>query len=71
MNRIRQLRKERGWTQLDLAVQAGINPQIVSEAERETRGQPTERVSKRLAEVLNVSVEMLLSEPDPEPEISR
>jgi XRE family transcriptional regulator, regulator of sulfur utilization len=31
--RIRELRKERGWRQLDLAVQAGINENYVSDLE--------------------------------------
>jgi transcriptional regulator with XRE-family HTH domain len=31
--RIRELRKERGWRQLDLAVHAGINENYVSDLE--------------------------------------
>ena len=31
--RIRELRKQRGWRQLDLAVQAGINENYVSDLE--------------------------------------
>jgi transcriptional regulator with XRE-family HTH domain len=32
-DRVRQLRKERGWRQLDLAEQAGISENYVSELE--------------------------------------
>lgn len=32
--RIRQLRKERGWRQIDLAVEAGIHENYVSDLEK-------------------------------------
>ena len=53
---IRQLRQERGWSQLDLALDAGVTPSIVSRWERgELAPLPHNRM--RLADLFGVSFE--------------
>jgi transcriptional regulator with XRE-family HTH domain len=64
-NRIRQLRKDRGWSQQDLAVRAGLHVQTVSETEREYRGEQAESTWEAIAEALEVTVEELRGTPEP------
>ena len=53
---IRQLRQERGWSQLDLALNVGVTQSIISRWERgELVPQPANL--QRLAQVFGVSVE--------------
>ncbi len=53
---IRQLRQERGWSQLDLALNVGVTQSIISRWER---GElvPQLATLQRLAQVFGVSVE--------------
>ena len=53
---IRQLRQERGWTQLDLAARVGVTRAVISRWERGvTRPWPRHRM--RLADHFGISVE--------------
>lgn len=58
MKTIRQLREERGWTQLHLAIQLGVTPVTIYNWER---GNSEPRVSqfRRLARLFGVSMDVL------------
>jgi len=58
--RIRQLRTARGWRQIDLAEQAGINENYVSDLEL-GRKEPCLRTIKALASALGLSVSEFLN----------
>jgi repressor LexA len=58
-NRIREVRKRRGWTQSDLAERCSVSPQVVSNWERGYSTPDAEDVS-RAASALDVSVDYLL-----------
>ena len=66
MKRIAQLRKERGWSQMRLATEAGLHVQTVSEAERGYRGDPAPQTLEAIARAFEVPVTDLLAEPEPE-----
>src|SRR5215208_7633716 len=55
MDRIRQLRKERGLSQVKLAVMADMDPATLNRLERGT-GNPNLKTLERVAEVLGVEV---------------
>ena len=57
--RVRLLRKQRGWRQLDLAEQAGISENYVSELELGQK-EICLRTISALAVALNVSIEELM-----------
>ncbi len=57
--RIRLLRRERGMTQDDLAVATGVSRSAVAQWETDRAGQVRGNLS-RIADVLNISVEVLL-----------
>ncbi len=57
--RLVRLRKAAGFTQHDLAAQIGVSRRVVAYYEGETKHPPTQMLP-RLAQVLNVSVEILL-----------
>ena len=57
--RIRQLRLERGWRQIDLAEQAGINENYVSDLEL-GRKEVCLRTIKELASAFDLSVSEFL-----------
>jgi transcriptional regulator with XRE-family HTH domain len=57
--RIRALRKARGWRQLDLAEQAGINENYVSDLEL-GRKEACLRTLSTLARALDIKLEELL-----------
>jgi transcriptional regulator with XRE-family HTH domain len=57
--RIRQLRKEAGWSQAELAEKIAVDPGRVSKYEA-GRMTPSPEAFVRLAEVLNVSIDFLL-----------
>jgi transcriptional regulator with XRE-family HTH domain len=59
--KIRKLRKEKGWSQTQLAHKLGIHPQNVSRYERGPITPSTEAISK-FAEVFGVSVDYLLND---------
>ncbi|CAA9577535.1 MAG: hypothetical protein AVDCRST_MAG88-2963 [uncultured Thermomicrobiales bacterium] len=58
MKTIRQLREERGWTQLQLAIQLGITPVTIYNWER---GKSEPRVSqfRQLARLFDISMDDL------------
>ena len=61
MDRIRQLRKERGLSQVKLAVMADMDPATFNRLERGT-GNPNLKTLERVADVLDVGVADLLEE---------
>lgn len=62
MNRVRERRKELGWTQDKLAQEAGVTRQTVNQVENIDGRQPTTVVCLRLARVLGVDVDWLFFE---------
>ena len=68
-NRLKELRKTRGYTQISLQMQTGIEQALLSKFENEERIPPTETLL-RLAEFYNVSIDYLLCRTD-KPEINR
>ena len=58
-NRIRELRKNSGWTQKDLALRIDVSPQVVSNWERAYTAPDTEDVAN-LARVFDVPADYLL-----------
>lgn len=61
--RVRALRRERGWSQEEFADRAGLHRTYVSAVERGVRN-PTLTVIERLAAALNISISELLRELD-------
>lgn len=57
--RIRELRRERGWRQLDLAEQAGISENYVSDLEQGKK-EVCLQTLERLAEALEVRISELM-----------
>ena len=68
-NRLKQLRKSRGYTQVSLQLQTGIEQALLSKYESGERVPPTETLLK-LAEFYNVSIDYILCRTD-KPEINR
>lgn len=68
-NRLKELRKTRGYTQVSLQMQTGIEQALLSKFENEERIPPTETLL-RLAEFYNVSIDYLLCRTD-KPDINR
>ena len=66
-NRIKTLRKLRGWTQENLAEQAKVSVQHVGEIERGD-GNPTLQSLERRSKGLGVTVSQLLAVEEPEQE---
>ncbi len=60
---IRQLREERGWSQLDLAVRLGVSQSNITRWERGTVAPQRGNVAS-LASVFGVSVEDIALRPD-------
>ena len=58
-NRLRELRKARGYTQVSVQMQTGIEQALLSKYESGERIPPTESLV-RLAEFYNVSVDYIL-----------
>jgi transcriptional regulator with XRE-family HTH domain len=56
---VRQIRKERGWSQEDLAFEAGLDRTYISGVERGVRN-PTVLVLSELARALKVAPSVLL-----------
>lgn len=67
--RLRELRKNRGYTQIFLQMQTGIEQSLLSKFENEERIPPTETLV-RLAEFYNVSIDYILCRTD-KPEVNR
>ncbi|MBD9127498.1 MAG: XRE family transcriptional regulator [Faecalibacterium prausnitzii] len=57
--RLRELRKSRGYTQVSLQMQTGIEQALLSKFENGERVPPTETLL-RLAEFYNVSIDYIL-----------
>ena len=68
-NRLRHLRKSRGYTQISLQMQTGIEQALLSKFENEERVPPTETLMK-LAEFYNVSIDYILCRTD-KPDVNR
>lgn len=68
-NRLKQLRKSRGYTQVALQMQTGIEQALLSKFESGDRIPPTETLY-RLAEFYNVSIDYILCRTD-RPEVNR
>lgn len=66
-NRIKTLRKLRGWTQENLAEQAKVSVQHVGEIERGD-GNPTLQSLERLSKGFGITVSQLLTVEDPDQE---
>ena len=62
-NRLRELRKSRGYTQISLQMQTGIEQALLSKFERGERVPPTETLI-RLADFYNVSIDYILCRSD-------
>lgn len=67
--RLKQLRKSRGYTQIYLQMQTGIEQSLLSKYENGQRIPPTEALAA-LADVYGVSIDYLLCRTD-KPEINR
>ena len=68
-NRLKELRKSRGYTQISLQMQTGIEQTLLSKFENMERIPPTETLI-RLAEFYHVSIDYILCRTD-NPEINR
>ena len=68
-NRLKQLRKSRGYTQISLQMQTGIEQALLSKFENGERVPPTETLI-RLADFYNVSIDYILYRTDT-PDINR
>lgn len=68
-NRLKKLRTSRGYTQVSLQMQTGIEQSLLSKYENGERVPPTETLV-RLAEFYNVSIDYLLCRTD-KPEVNR
>ena len=58
-NRLKELRKNRGYTQISIQMQTGIEQALLSKFENGERIPPTETLM-RLAEFYNVSIDYIL-----------
>ncbi len=68
-NRLKALRKSRGYTQISLQMQTGIEQALLSKFENGERVPPTETLLK-LAEFYNVSIDYILCRTE-KPEVNR
>lgn len=68
-NRLKILRKSRGYTQVSVQMQTGIEQALLSKFENGERIPPTETLV-RLAEFYNVSIDYILCRTD-KPEVNR
>ena len=57
--RIRYLRKEKKWSQLDLALESSVNRNYISDLEKGRRN-PTILVLEKIASALNIDLATLL-----------
>ena len=68
-NRLKALRKSRGYTQISLQMQTGIEQALLSKFENGERVPPTETLLK-LAEFYNVSMDYIMCRTD-KPKVNR
>lgn len=59
MKTIRELREERGWTQLELANRLGVTPATVYNWER-GKYEPTASMFRRIARMFGVSMDAIM-----------
>ena len=62
-NRLKELRKSRGYTQVSLQMQTGVEQALLSKFENGERIPPTETLV-RLADFYNVSIDYILCRTD-------
>lgn len=58
MNRVRELRRERGWSLDELSQRTGVSKSHLSSVERGMKS-PTIAIARKIAEVLGVSLDRL------------
>ena len=68
-NRLKELRKRRGYSQISLQMQTGIEQSLLSKFENGERIPPTETLL-RLADFYNVSMDYIMGRTD-NPEINK
>ena len=68
-NRLKELRRSRGYTQVSVQMQTGIEQALLSKFENGERIPPTETLM-RLAEFYNVSIDYILGRTN-KPEVNR
>ncbi|MCQ2815390.1 MAG: helix-turn-helix domain-containing protein [Bacilli bacterium] len=56
--RVKYLRTQKGMSQEDLALEAGINKNYLSDIERGARN-PTLKIMQQIADALNINLEVL------------
>jgi transcriptional regulator with XRE-family HTH domain len=70
---IKRIRKQKGWTQKDLAEKLGISQAAVSHFELSDKDSPVLKLRlstlEKLAEALDVELTDLISEPQPDPNV--
>jgi transcriptional regulator with XRE-family HTH domain len=59
INRIREKRLEKGWTQLELAEKSGVPQPTISQIESGNRRFPTYENIKKIAKALEINIEEL------------
>ncbi|WP_156122994.1 helix-turn-helix transcriptional regulator [Paenibacillus sp. FSL R5-0912] len=64
--KIRELRKQLGWTQEELAYRAEIDTSYLGQIERGKRRSPTIRMIGKIADALSVDRSLLLEQPEAE-----
>ena len=68
-NRLKELRKSRGYTQISVQMRTGIEQALLSKFENDERVPPTETLV-RLADFYDVSIDYILCRTD-KPEVNR
>lgn len=59
INKIREKRLERGWTQFKLAEKSGVPQPTISQIENGSRKYPTHENIKKIAKALQINIEEL------------
>ena len=65
--RLLQKRRERGWTQQELAVHAGVSQGLIARIERGNVRDPAASIIRRLANALGVTADWLIGMNDDDP----
>ncbi len=64
-DRVKEIRKNMGWSLRKLAAESGINPSVVSRVESGKQLHTSARTLQRIAKGLGVPVSDLMTEPAP------